>query len=180
MVTSSDEGFIARVRQIANHGAGVHRYDNVVLGTNSRLDTVQAAILRVKLRHLDEWNAQRARRAAAYSAALEGAPGVVVPREREGARSAWHLYTIRVPERDALAEHLKARGIGTAIHYPRPIHLQPSMAVGGRPGGRPAGLGAAVARGALPAVLPGAAARRRGAGGGRGAGLREPTGRLNG
>ncbi len=138
MVTSSDEGFIAKVRQIANHGAGVHRYDNVVLGTNSRLDTVQAAILRVKLRHLDEWNAQRARRAAAYSAALAGAPGVVVPREREGARSAWHLYTIRVPERDALAEHLKARGIGTAIHYPRPIHLQPSMAsAGGRTGDLP-------------------------------------------
>ena len=65
-------------------------------------------------------------------------PGVVTPREREGARSAWHLYTIRVPERDALAEHLKARGIGTAIHYPRPIHLQASMAAaGGRPGDLP-------------------------------------------
>jgi dTDP-4-amino-4,6-dideoxygalactose transaminase len=138
MVTSSDEAFVARVRQIANHGAGTHRYDNVVLGTNSRLDTIQAAILRVKLRHLDEWNAERARRAAAYSAALEGAPGVVVPREREGARSAWHLYTIRVPVRDALAEHLKARGIGTAIHYPRPIHLQAAMAsAGGRAGDLP-------------------------------------------
>jgi dTDP-4-amino-4,6-dideoxygalactose transaminase len=138
MVTSSDEAFIARVRQIANHGAGTHRYDNVVLGTNSRLDSVQAAILRVKLRHLDEWNRERARRAAAYAVALEGAEGVVVPREKEGARSAWHLYTIRVPERDALAEHLKARGIGTAIHYPRPIHLQPSMAqAGGRPGDLP-------------------------------------------
>jgi dTDP-4-amino-4,6-dideoxygalactose transaminase len=138
MVTSSDEAFIARVRQIANHGAGTHRYDNVVLGTNSRLDSVQAAILRVKLRHLDAWNRERARRAAAYAAALEGAPGVVVPREKEGARSAWHLYTIRVPERDALAERLKARGIGTAIHYPRPIHLQPSMAsAGGRAGDLP-------------------------------------------
>ena len=138
MVTSSDEAFIAKVRQIANHGAGTHRYDNVVLGTNSRLDSVQAAILRVKLRHLDEWNKERARRAAAYAAALEGAEGVVVPREKEGARSAWHLYTIRVPERDALAEHLKARGIGTAIHYPRPIHLQASMAsAGGKAGDLP-------------------------------------------
>ncbi len=138
MVTSSDEAFVARVRQVANHGAGNHRYDNVVLGTNSRLDTVQAAILRVKLRHLDTWNAERRERAFAYAKALEGAPGVVTPREREGARSAWHLYTVRVPERDALAERLKARGIGTAIHYPRPIHLQASMAsAGGRPGDLP-------------------------------------------
>jgi dTDP-4-amino-4,6-dideoxygalactose transaminase len=138
MVVSSDEAFLARVRQVANHGAGIHRYDNVVLGTNSRLDTLQAAILRVKLRHLDRWNAERAERAAAYSRALAGAPGVVTPVEREGARSAWHLYTIRAAERDALAEHLKARGVGTAIHYPKPIHLQASMAAaGGRPGDLP-------------------------------------------
>ena len=138
MVLSSDEGFVARVRQIANHGAGANRYDNVVLGTNSRLDTLQAAILRVKLRHLERWNAERAERAAAYSKALDGAPGVVTPREKEGARSAWHLYTVRVRERDALADHLRSRGIGTAIHYPRPIHLQASMApAGGRPGDLP-------------------------------------------
>jgi dTDP-4-amino-4,6-dideoxygalactose transaminase len=138
MVTSSDADFVARVRRIANHGAGAHRYENVVLGTNSRLDTLQAAILRVKLRHLERWNAERAERAAAYTKALEGAPGVVTPREREGARSAWHLYTVRVPRRDALAEHLRSRGIGTAIHYPRPIHLQGSMAsAGGRAGDLP-------------------------------------------
>jgi dTDP-4-amino-4,6-dideoxygalactose transaminase len=138
MVVSSDEGFIARVRQIANHGAGRHRYDNVVLGMNSRLDTLQAAVLRVKLRHLEQWNAERAERAATYSEALAGVPGVVTPRERDGARSAWHLYTVRAPERDALADHLKARGVGTAIHYPKPIHLQASMApAGGRPGDLP-------------------------------------------
>jgi dTDP-4-amino-4,6-dideoxygalactose transaminase len=74
----------------------------------------------------------------AYSRALAGVSGVVTPHEKEGARSAWHLYTVRVPERDALAGHLKARGIGTAIHYPRPIHLQASMAAaGGRPGDLP-------------------------------------------
>jgi dTDP-4-amino-4,6-dideoxygalactose transaminase len=138
MVVSSDEGFVARVRQVANHGAGAHRYDNVVLGTNSRLDTLQAAVLRVKLRHLERWNAERAQRAAAYSRALAGVPGVLTPREKEGARSAWHLYTVRVPERDALADHLRSRGIGSAIHYPRPIHLQASMAsAGGRPGDLP-------------------------------------------
>jgi dTDP-4-amino-4,6-dideoxygalactose transaminase len=138
MVTSSDAAFVARVRQVANHGAGSHRYDNAVLGTNSRLDSLQAAILRVKLRHLERWNAERAERAAAYTAALDGAPGVVTPREREGARSAWHLYTVRVPGRDALAEHLRSRGIGTAVHYPKPIHLQGSMApLGGKQGDLP-------------------------------------------
>jgi dTDP-4-amino-4,6-dideoxygalactose transaminase len=138
MVTSSDADFIARVRQIANHGAGRHRYDNVVPGTNSRLDSLQAAVLRVKLRHLPLWNAERRERAEAYSKALDGASGVVVPREREGARSAWHLYTVRLRERDALASHLQSCGIGTAIHYPRPIHLQPAMAAaGGRPGDLP-------------------------------------------
>jgi len=128
MVTSSDADFAARVRQIANHGAGTHRYDNVVLGTNSRLDTLQAAILRVKLRHLERWTEQRRTRAAAYTRALEGIPGVVLPREHADARSAWHLYTIRVPGRDALQAHLRERGIASAVHYPRPIHLQPSMA----------------------------------------------------
>jgi dTDP-4-amino-4,6-dideoxygalactose transaminase len=138
MVTTSDAAFAARVRQVANHGAGEHRYDNVVLGTNSRLDSLQAAVLRVKLRHLERWNAERAERVLLYSRLLAELPGIVLPRERPGARSAWHLYTIRARERDALAAHLRARGIGTAIHYPRPIHLQPAMAAAmGTPGSLP-------------------------------------------
>jgi dTDP-4-amino-4,6-dideoxygalactose transaminase len=138
MVTSSDAEFVARVRQIANHGGGASKYDNVVLGTNSRLDTLQAAVLRVKLRHLETWNDERRQRAAAYSEALAHLPGVVLPREKDGARSAWHLYTIRTPGRDALQAHLQARGISTAVHYPRPIHLQPAMApAGGKAGDLP-------------------------------------------
>ncbi len=138
MVVSGDADFIARVRQIANHGAGTHRSDNVVLGTNSRLDSLQAAILRVKLRHLEAWNAERTERAARYAAALRDLPGITAPGEAPGVRSCWHLYTIRAADRDALAAHLQSRGIGTAIHYPRPIHLQPSMAgAGGRPGDLP-------------------------------------------
>jgi dTDP-4-amino-4,6-dideoxygalactose transaminase len=135
MVVSNDAEFVARVRQIANHGGGTNKYDNVVLGTNSRLDTLQAAVLRVKLRHLDAWNHERRQRAEAYTRALSDTPSVALPRERPGARSAWHLYTIRVADRDGLQGHLKGQGIGTAVHYPRPIHLQPSMATaGGRPG----------------------------------------------
>jgi dTDP-4-amino-4,6-dideoxygalactose transaminase len=135
MVVSNDADFVARVRQIANHGGGANKYDNVVVGTNSRLDTLQAAVLRVKLRHLDAWNRERRERAEAYTAALSGTPSLGLPRERAGARSAWHLYTLRVKDRDALQAHLKAQGIATAVHYPRPIHLQPAMAAaGGRPG----------------------------------------------
>ena len=137
-VTSNDAAFVAKVRQIANHGGGANKYDNVVVGTNSRLDTLQAAVLRVKLRHLDRWNAERAERARAYAEALAGVPGVVVPRERKGARSAWHLFTIRATDRDGLQARLKAEGIATAVHYPKPLHLQPAMAsAGGRPGDLP-------------------------------------------
>jgi dTDP-4-amino-4,6-dideoxygalactose transaminase len=138
MVVTNDADFAARVRQIANHGSGTHRYDNLVVGTNSRLDTLQAAVLRVKLRHLDRWNAERRSRAEAYTRALAGIPGLQLPTERPGARSAWHLYTLRSSERDALQKHLGEAGISTAIHYPRPIHLQPAMsAAGGRPGDLP-------------------------------------------
>ena len=138
MVVTSDAEFAARVRQLANHGAGASRYDNVVAGTNSRLDTLQAAVLRVKLRHLEDWNRERRQRVEAYTKALEGAPGVRVPREAAWARSAWHLYTVRVASRDALRDRLAGSGIATAVHYPRPIHLQPAMAAArGRAGDLP-------------------------------------------
>ena len=138
MVTSNDAEFAARVRQIANHGGGTHRYDNVVLGTNSRLDALQAAVLRVKLRQLEQWTAERLERVLAYGRLLEGTPGLILPREQPWGRSAWHLYTLRAERRDELQAHLAARGIATAVHYPRPIHLQPAMAAaGGKPGDLP-------------------------------------------
>jgi dTDP-4-amino-4,6-dideoxygalactose transaminase len=138
MVVTDDGDFAARVRQIANHGGGANKYDNVVLGTNSRLDTLQAAVLRVKLRHLEAWNGERRARVAAYDRALADVPSLTLPREREGARSAWHLYTVRAADRATLQAALKQQGIATAVHYPRPIHLQPAMAAaGGRPGDLP-------------------------------------------
>ena len=138
IVTSADSEWLGRVRQMANHGAGASRYDNVVLGTNSRLDALQAAILRVKLRHLAAWDEERRARVCAYDEALADLPGLILPQEGAGARSAWHLYTIRLAERDALQKHLAAKGIATAVHYPRPIHLQPAMAqAGGKPGDLP-------------------------------------------
>jgi dTDP-4-amino-4,6-dideoxygalactose transaminase len=137
-VASNDQEFIAKVRQIANHGGGTNKYDNVVLGTNSRLDTMQAAILRAKLPHLQQWTEERRARATLYSKLLDGVPGLVTPKQGLGAQSAWHLYTVRTARRDALIEELKMNGVSTAVHYPRPIHLQPAMApAGGKAGDLP-------------------------------------------
>jgi len=137
-VVSNDADFIAKVRQLANHGGGANKYDNVVTGTNSRLDTLQAAILRAKLRHLETWTAERRARVAEYDRLLAGVRGVRTPREANGARSAWHLYSIRAPQRDALQAHLKQLGVSTAVHYPKPLHLQPALAsFGGGAGDMP-------------------------------------------
>jgi dTDP-4-amino-4,6-dideoxygalactose transaminase len=137
-VVSNDVGFIDQVRQVANHGSGAEKYSHLVPGTNSRLDTIQAAVLRAKLLHLDAWNRERTERALAYGSALSETSGLVLPTVRPGAKSAWHLYTIRLPGRDGLSAHLKALGIASAVHYPMPLHLQPAMAAGGgRPGQLP-------------------------------------------
>ena len=128
MVTSNDQDFVDRVRRIANHGAGRHKYENLVLGTNSRLDTLHAAILRVKLRYLDQWNEERRQRVHAYHDTLADLPEIQRPQERSGFRSVWCLYTVRAENRDGLQQHLNSQGIATAVHYPRPIHLQPAMA----------------------------------------------------
>ncbi|MBI3932919.1 MAG: DegT/DnrJ/EryC1/StrS family aminotransferase [Acidobacteria bacterium] len=138
MVVTDDDAFAAQVRRLANHGSAATKYQHEVAGTNSRLDGLQAAVLRVKLRHLDDWNGERRARVAAYDAALGGIPGVTTPAERPGARSAWHLYTIRAADRDGLEAHLASKGIATAVHYPRPIHLQPALApLRGRAGDLP-------------------------------------------
>jgi dTDP-4-amino-4,6-dideoxygalactose transaminase len=129
-VTSDDAEFVGRVRRLANHGAGGDRYHHLVAGTNSRLDALQAAVLRVKLRHLEAWSGERRARVDAYTRALEAIAGLRLPRERSGARSAWYLYTVRAHDRDGLRARLSAKGIAAAIHYPRPIHLQPAMAGG--------------------------------------------------
>ena len=136
-VTTRDPALAERVRLYRDHGSRV-RYRHEVVGRNARLDEIQAAILRVKLRHLDDWNAQRRRNARLLSAALAGM-GVELPQPGgEGVEEVFHLYVVRHPERDRLKEHLAARGIGTGIHYPLPIHLQPAYAVlGHQPGAFP-------------------------------------------
>jgi dTDP-4-amino-4,6-dideoxygalactose transaminase len=103
------------------------KYEHVAIGGNERLDTLQAAVLRVKLRHLDDWNAARRAHAAHYSALLD--PAVEVPQVAEWAEPVWHLYTIETASRDEVRAALDEAGIGNGLHYPRPLHLQPALAM---------------------------------------------------
>jgi dTDP-4-amino-4,6-dideoxygalactose transaminase len=135
-VLVNDPGLAERLRQLRNGGQS-DRYRHEVPGFNSRLDELQAALLRVGLRHLAAWTERRRALAELYTRALEGA-GVALPREQPYARAVFHLYVVRHPRRDALAAALRARGVGTLVHYPIPLHLQPAFAaLGGRPGDLP-------------------------------------------
>jgi dTDP-4-amino-4,6-dideoxygalactose transaminase len=122
MVTTNNPEIAGRIDVLRRQGGKV-KYYHEVLGFNSRLDEMQAALLRVKLRHLDGWQAQRRRVASRYDELLS-ALDVVTPFVRPGVTHVYHQYTIRVPLRDELHQFLKDRGIGTMIYYPLPLHLQ--------------------------------------------------------
>ena len=135
-VLTNDSSLAARLRQLRNGGQS-DRYRHEVAGVNSRLDELQAALLRVGLRHLPAWTERRRTLAAFYTRELEGC-GVELPREQPYARAVFHLFVIRHPRRDALMAALHRRGVGTLIHYPIPLHLQPAFAsLGGKPGDHP-------------------------------------------
>lgn len=135
-VTTDDPEIAARVRLLANYGSA-EKYVNRERGVNSRLDPLQAAVLGAKLEALDAWTARRRAVAAAYDAGLAGT-GLGLPRRRAGAESAWHLYVVRSPDRDALQARLAAAGVGTLIHYPIPPHMQAAYAdLGLAPGALP-------------------------------------------
>jgi dTDP-4-amino-4,6-dideoxygalactose transaminase len=123
-VVSNDQDLIARVRMLANHGR-MEKYLHKMEGVNSRLDGMQAAILRVKLRHLDEWNEQRKKHADFYFETLGGGD-LRLPATDHRAEPVWHLFVVRSSDREALQQKLKAHGIATGIHYPMPLHLQPA------------------------------------------------------
>jgi dTDP-4-amino-4,6-dideoxygalactose transaminase len=124
MVAMQDARTGAAVAALRQYGWRNH-YISDAIGVNSRLDEMQAAILRVKLQHLDAQNARRQTIAAAYDAALRGA-SLAPPARRGDAGHVFHLYVLRVPERAALQARLREAGIGTGIHYPVPVHLQPA------------------------------------------------------
>lgn len=139
MVITNDQEIYERVEMLRRHGGKI-KYHHTELGLNSRLDELQAAVLRVKLKHLDEWVAARRAHAYAYNEALTQVPGVQTPRERAGDAvmsptpgqtfpadqlyTAYHQYTILVDDRDGVQERLKAADVQTMIYYPVPLHLQ--------------------------------------------------------
>lgn len=130
-VATRDPELAERLRMLRNYGQA-DRYQHVTFGLNSRLDELQAAILAVKLPHLERWNDQRRAWAARYRERLAGLPLVMPPPDAADERSIHHLFVVRVAERDAFREQLRAQGIATEVHYPVPIHRQPAYAALGQ------------------------------------------------
>jgi len=127
MMVTSDDAAAERLRRLRLHG-GAKQYHHDEVGTNSRLDTLQAAVLLAKLPHLAGWSSKRREHAAIYTSGLAGVAPVRPPIVARGNEHIFHQYTLRVERRDALQAHLKAKGIGTAIYYPIPLHRQPCFA----------------------------------------------------
>ena len=131
IITTSDSEFAARVRRLRLHG-GLTEYEHIEVGINSRLDALQAVVLRAKLPHLDEWSNKRAEKARNYTQLFENAKlnfKLDPPFIRDGQRHIFHQYVVHVPEhRDRLMQHLANRGVTTKIYYPIPLHLQKCFA----------------------------------------------------
>jgi dTDP-4-amino-4,6-dideoxygalactose transaminase len=131
MVVTNDPALDDQLRKLRDHGRTSH-YGHGMIGYTYRLDALQAAVLDVKLDHIDDWNQARRLHAASYTAGLAGS-GCITPFEADGCRSVYHVYAVRVPgERDAIVADLRARGIGAGVHYPVPVHLQPAYAALGQ------------------------------------------------
>jgi len=126
MVLTNDEDLAAKIKMLRVHGSK-GKYNHVLLGVNSRLDAIQAAILRVKLKYIDQWNRARREKAALYTRLLKDTE-VITPYTEAYNEHIYHQYSIRVKNRDGLRKYLTEKGIATAIHYPIPLHLQPAFA----------------------------------------------------
>ena len=133
-VTTNDPELAERVRVVASHGSS-RKYVHELIGMNSRLDTVQAVVLNAKLKRLAGWNDRRRAAAARYAELLADVEGVRVPRSAPGNVDVWHLYVVRVAERDRVLAELNAAGVGAGIHYPYPLHLTAAYAFLGQQAG---------------------------------------------
>ena len=123
IAVTNDRRIYNRLRMLRDSGRASHNV-HILKGYNSRLDTVQAVILRLKLRHLDKWNRMRRRNARIYTELLKGKSGIVCPYEAPYARSVYHIYALQIKNRDRVISRLQEKGIGARIHYPIPLHLQ--------------------------------------------------------
>lgn len=149
-VTTDDPEVARRVRLIAAHGSRV-KYLHEEIGFNSRLDTVQAVVLRAKLARLEKWNDLRRRAADLYDRLLHDVPGVRLPATPPGTHPVWHLYVVRVADRDRVLAELQDAGVGAGVHYPTPVHLTPAYAgLGLGPGSCPVAESAAAELLSLP------------------------------
>jgi dTDP-4-amino-4,6-dideoxygalactose transaminase len=126
-ITTNDEEFAAKVRMLRDHGR-ITKYEHMVVGHAHRLDTLQAAVLLIKLTTLDQDNERRRQLAADYSAKLAGCGDLRLPPETPGRTTIVHHYVLRTKHRDALLKHLNTNGVGAGVHYPIPVHLQPAYA----------------------------------------------------
>ncbi|MBA7530924.1 dTDP-3-amino-3,4,6-trideoxy-alpha-D-glucose transaminase [subsurface metagenome] len=126
MITTNNEEIANKLKMLRNHGRLTAKYEHQIEGYSSRLDNLQAAILRVKLKYLNKWNSIRRKNARKYNELLNNIEGVITPHEADYANHVYHLYVIRTENRDKLIEELKLKGVATGIHYPTPLHLQPA------------------------------------------------------
>ncbi len=125
MVLTDDKELADKINLLQNHGRTT-KYEHYIEGYNLRMDDLQAAILLVKLKYLDEWNEKRRRAAKLYTELLKDLPDVILPREADYAKHVYHLYVIRAKDRDKLMKYLNENGISALVHYPIPLHLQPA------------------------------------------------------
>lgn len=123
-VTTPDPKIARALRLLRNMGQEV-KHKHEVIGTNSRLDSLQAAVLRVKLKHLEDWTEARRKAAQRYHRMLKDLKNVIAPKEADGVRHVFHVYAVQVPRRDAVVKQLNADGVSAQVHYPTPVHLQP-------------------------------------------------------
>lgn len=123
MVVTNNKETAERIRLLRNYGQPT-KYQHIIMGYNRRLDSLQAAVLRVKLKRLDEWNASRQRAARLYNELLENVPGIRTPYTAEESSHAYHLYVVQHSQRGRLVSYLREQGVATGLHYPTPVHLQ--------------------------------------------------------
>jgi dTDP-4-amino-4,6-dideoxygalactose transaminase len=137
LITTNDQTLAEKIRLLRNHG-DIGQYNHILIGHNSRIDEIQAAILMAKLGRIDAWNQARRKNAHRYTSALQGIKGLKIPIEHGSCYHVYHQYTLRTKRRDGLRNFLKSQGIVTAVYYPIPLHLQKALAyLGYHPGDFP-------------------------------------------